>query len=156
MTSLPLPGRWAIAQPKIKILAWNFVQLLMAHSSIAYIPFLYPQHFQFCWHFFVKNRNFDFWGSKARNFENPRWPFCRACNVASFGICWLRFTLKSYIPEAFESWPFFRPKIAWHDVTKTPFSWKFLDEFHPNFCLRMPNWCWIGCRKFYVDICNRF
>ena len=39
VTSLPLPGFWTIAQPKIKILARNFVQLSLAHSSNIYISF---------------------------------------------------------------------------------------------------------------------
>ena len=34
MTSLPLLGFWAIAQPKRKILAWNFGHLLITHSSM--------------------------------------------------------------------------------------------------------------------------
>ena len=38
VTSAPLHGFWSIAQPKIKILAGNFVHLLLVHSSILYIP----------------------------------------------------------------------------------------------------------------------
>ena len=38
VTSLPLLGYCAIAQPIIKILVWNFVYMLVAHSSILYIP----------------------------------------------------------------------------------------------------------------------
>ena len=38
MTSLPLSGLWANTEPKIKILASNFVHLLLVHSSITPIP----------------------------------------------------------------------------------------------------------------------
>ena len=66
-------------------------------------------HFLIFGHF-LKSRNFDFGGSETAIFENPRQPFCRTYNLTSFGACWLRFTLKSYILEAFECWPIFDPK----------------------------------------------
>ena len=41
MTALPLLSFWAIAQPKIKTLASNFVHILVAHGSIIGIPVLW-------------------------------------------------------------------------------------------------------------------
>ena len=39
VTSSPLLGFSAIAQPKIKILAWNCVHLLLVYTSMLYSPF---------------------------------------------------------------------------------------------------------------------
>ena len=67
MTSLPLPGFWAIAQIKIKILAWIFVHLLLAYSYIIRIPFYwYLENVWFFGIYFEKNWFFYFRGSKSK------------------------------------------------------------------------------------------
>ena len=59
-TSLPLLGFWAIAQLKIKILAWSFVHMLEANSSITHISFFgYLLYFQFLGIHFWKKWNLD-------------------------------------------------------------------------------------------------
>ena len=58
-TSLPSIGFWAIAQQKIKILAWNFVKPLVTHSSITYIPFFgISIKFWIVGHLFLKQMKF--------------------------------------------------------------------------------------------------
>ena len=44
-------------------------------------------------------------------------------------VCCLRFTLKSYISEAFECWPFFDPKSRDMTSLKRNFLEKFLADF---------------------------
>ena len=78
---------------------------------------------------FLKNRNFDIWESIIKSFENPRYPFCRACNLTSFGVCCLHFTLKAYILEAFECWPIFDPKSRDMTSLKRHFLKNFWTDF---------------------------
>ena len=126
MTSLPSIGFWVISQPKIMILAWNFVQQLVTHSSITYIPvFRISIKIWFFWHLLLKTRTFDFRASKTQNFENTRWPFCRALNFTL--LCLLvAFYFKIIHSRSIWMLANFRPEIACHDVTKTPFSKKKL------------------------------
>ena len=49
--------------------------------------------------------------------------------MASCGVCWLRFTLKPYIPETFERWPFFDPKSRVMTSLKRPIIKNLLTDF---------------------------
>ena len=151
-------GFWAIAHSQLKrrILAWNFVHLLV-HSSITcrYSGFLdIYKNVDFLVIYF-ENPDFDFKGSKAKFYENPRQPFCWTCNLTPLGVCWLHFTLKVRHSRSIWMLAVFRPKIAWHDAIKTLFS-QTSRRISMKFSLRTPNWRWIKYGKFSVDIWHRF
>ena len=96
VTLSPLPGFWAFAQPKMKILVWNCVHLFVTHSSITHIfPFLAIYKILdflgfYFWkieilifgkkHFFLEKK------PKTKKKQKKTWPFCRAINVTSFGV----------------------------------------------------------------------
>ena len=132
VTSSPLPGFWVIAQPEINILDWNFVPWLLVYGSILYIPFFYLEKCDFIGIYVWKSKFWFliFWGSKN---EYLSLPFCRAFNLASSSVFYLRFASKLYILEAIESWPFFDPKscdmtsLKHHFLKKVPrFHWNFV------------------------------
>ena len=59
VTSSPFPGFWAIAQHKIKILAWNLARWLLVYSPILYMDNLNNALVGIC---FLKNQYSDFPG----------------------------------------------------------------------------------------------
>ena len=125
VTSSPLPGFWANAQPTIQMFAWNFVHWLLLYNYILYIAFFrYLQKFWCGRNLFVKNRSFDFGGTKTKYFENSRYAFCRTFNLEYLGV-FSCFLLKNLHFRSRWILAVFRPKITWHDVTKTPFSLNF-------------------------------
>ena len=77
----------------------------------------------------MKNRDFEFWHPKYKNIDNLRLLFCRAPNFTSFGVFRLHSASRLLILENFEYLPFL-PKVAKHDVTKTPFSQKVSVNFY--------------------------
>ena len=102
---------WDILQQKNEDIGFKFVQLLVRHGSIIYIPFLdIYKILDFLGIYFLKIKILIL-GVKKTKFCRSE-IVCKAFNLTSFGVCWLRFTLKSYIPETFECWPIFRPEIA--------------------------------------------
>ena len=125
MTSLPLPGRWAIAQPKIKILAWHFVQLLLARSSIVYIPFFISSTF---WILLV----FVLWKIEILIFKGQKPEISKIRDgrlvervMSHLLVFLIAFYLKILRSRSLSKLAVFRPKIAWHNVTKTPFFENF-------------------------------
>ena len=72
VASLPLPGFWTITQPKIKILAWIFVHLLLAHISVIRIPVFGISKKMISSASIFDKLKFWLFVVKNRNFENPR------------------------------------------------------------------------------------
>ena len=99
----------------------------MLHSSITSVPFLISINF-LGERLFLKIRKIDVFVAQNKKNDNPRKPYRRTCNFTSFGVCWLRFTLKSYIPEAFEWWPFFDQKLRDMTSLKRHFLKNFSTE----------------------------
>ena len=66
--------------------------------------------------------------------------------MTSFGVCCLRFTLKSYIPEAFERWPNFDPETR--DMTGAMKSQISLHHWH---IIAWNNWLY-GLAEAYDKI----
>ena len=156
LTASPLPAFWGIAQSKIKIMAYNFVQLLSVHSSMLYFPFLWISKNKFIllasiW----KTKSFHLWGPKTKHLENPWKLFCKIFNLTSFGCYCLCFTSKSYILKILENWLFFYPKSRGMTSLKRHFL-KTSTLISPKFCVEIASWCWINYRKFRVDICISF
>ena len=77
----------------------------------------------------MKNRSFDFWGSKYKISKIRDFHLAERVICHLLVLCWLRFILKSFIPEALECWPFFYPKSR--DITSL--KRHFLKNFSTDF-----------------------
>ena len=100
-----------IAQPKTKILLWNFV-LMFACTSVTYVSFFDNlKNLDFIGNHYWKNDILIFW-SQHRNIlkRNMRWPVCRSFNFTPFGIFRFRLTLNLNILAVFKHLPLFYPK----------------------------------------------
>ena len=107
----PLPGFWAIVQPKIEICAWIFVHWLLLYSSILYIPLLdLFKNFDSVGIYFRKIEILIL-GVKTQKMKTRDSHFVKRLNWHLFGVFCLRFASKPYILEAIESWPFFDPNL---------------------------------------------
>ena len=131
---------WATAQPKINILASNFVHIFVVYSHIGntyYDFWIYLKFSVFCVYHFAKSK-FWYLGVKNQYF----WKSEISCNSTSFGAGWLRFTLESYVPEAIEGLTFFDSKsrdmtsLKCHIISSKTYRRNLL-----KFCLKMLNWC---------------
>ena len=117
---------WPLYSKKIKILLWIFLSGLCVCMLITHILFLWIS-----WKIWImcatiyEKWNFEFWGTKSE--ISQTW-YVLYVELAMFGVFRLRFISELKILAAFQHLPFFLPKMAKHDVTKTQFSQKFLDR----------------------------
>ena len=79
--------------------------------------------------FIFENGNFDFWGLKHNISKIRNSHFVERVILHLFGVCWLPFTLKSHIPEAFECWTIFDRKSR----DMKPLNPHFLKNFTTDF-----------------------
>ena len=123
-------GCRAIEQPKIKILAWNLVHMLVAHNSIIHIPFFISIIALIFGHLFLINWNLIFEGQKPKISKIWDSHFAERViwHLLVFGVA---FNFK--ILHSRSNW-FFDTK--WREVTKTPLSQKLLNGFRRNFVSR--------------------
>ena len=134
MTSLPLLGFWAFAQPNIKILAWNFVHRLVAHSSIIYIIHFYIYKTSFLGHLFLKNQNLDF-GAQKPQISKIRDSHFAEPVIWHPSVFFFAFYFKTLHSRSIWMLAVFRHKIAWHDVAKASFSQNDSTDFAENLCI---------------------
>ena len=95
---------------------------------------------------FLKNWNFEFWGSKSKNIKNPRLPFLERSFLRRLAFS-IAFYFKTEHSSSLQTF-LFLPKMAKHNVTKTPFSQKFLNGCFWNFCGRREIDAWEGTETF--------
>ena len=59
----------------------------------------------------------NFWGQKSKIYKNPRYSFCRPCFSMYYPFLFA-FDSKTLFLVNSQTFTFYRPKIAWSDVTK--------------------------------------
>ena len=108
------------------------------------------ENFGFCDHFSKKNDFLKFLGSKNQNLKIRDSHFV---DLAFLCIIYFLFALdsKTLFLVNFQTFTFYRPKIAWSDVTKFDLQQKIFGRFWFSFHETTPNWCPERCSKFHVD-----
>ena len=131
------------AEPKTKILLWNFICVLLVGMyfeqlkvrSHVFLFFNNMKHFYFIVNCFWKtNEILSFGGqnwqiSKIRDDHFVERSIWRQFYVWHF---WIASYLKTEHSSSLQTFAVFCPKMAKHDVTKTPFSEKLVDRFFWN------------------------
>ena len=103
---------------------------VITQISKTYIPIFWISiKFWIFRHLFSQSRNFDFWCSKTQTFENSRQPFSGTLNFIYFLYLLVAFYFGILHSRSIWMCADFRPEIAWHDVTKTPFLKSFWTDF---------------------------
>ena len=96
-------------------------------------------------------------GGQNRHKYKKIWDRCfverSLIRLLTFSNCVL---LQNYHSRSLQTFAAFWPKIAEHDVTKTPFSQNCLAWSFLKFWYNTSNWCVIRYWKFRVEICRRF
>ena len=142
VTLSPLPGFLTIAQPKIKILLWNLVCMLVFHCLYVALQCIFQfldnwKILDFIGTYFFKNQNFDFLGQNLKTIlKNQKKTFCNVLNLTYFGVYNL-FHFKIVDSLWLQTFTAFWPKIANHDVSKTSFHKKKSQLFFWNFAGRL-------------------
>ena len=93
----PLPFL-TITQPKMKILLWNCVYLLVVCSFISYVSvFQMTSNFWILYAFIFEKSKFSVFGAKIEKIFKIRDSHLYSVHFTSFGVCRLRFTSTLYI-----------------------------------------------------------
>ena len=137
---ITLPVFWPLYSKKIKILLWIFLSGLCVCMLITHILFLWIS-----WKIWImcatiyEKWNFEFGGTKSE--ISQTW-YVLYVELAMFGVFRLRFISELKILAAFQHLPFFLPKMAKHDVTKTQFSQKNFSTEFSELWRQTSNSCW--------------